>query len=75
MVYALSTHESELRLSWWYVAEMLGKAMLTMKRSSEDRKTPVRTIRAVRTGRARCAPRGGFSISSVMQCTVEDRVA
>ena len=36
---------------------MLGKAMLTMKRSSEDRNTPVRTIRAVRAGRARSGRR------------------
>jgi hypothetical protein len=29
---------------------MLGKAMLTMKRSSDDRKTPVRTTSAVKAG-------------------------
>ena len=40
-------------LSPWKLAEMLGKAMLTMKRSSEERNTPVSTIRAVRTGRLR----------------------
>ena len=44
IVYALRTHESELRLSPWKFFEMLGKAMLTMKRSREERNTPVSTI-------------------------------
>ena len=38
-----------------------GKAMLTMNRSSEERNTPVRTIRAVRTGRAAVPRRSGIS--------------
>ena len=35
---------------------MLGKAMLTMKRSSEDKNTPVSTISAVTVGRDRPEP-------------------
>jgi hypothetical protein len=50
MVYALRIQDSELRLSPWKFNEMLGKAMLTMKRSSEERNTPVSTTRAVRVG-------------------------
>jgi hypothetical protein len=43
---------------------MLGKAMLTMKRSSEERNTPVSTIRAVRTGRP------PFGVSAVLEGAV-----
>ncbi len=53
---------------------MLGKAMLTMNRSSEDRNTPVRTITAVNTGRDRGGAAAGVSISSVMQRTLEEKV-
>ena len=35
--------------------------MLTMNRSSEDKNTPVSTINAVRTGRARLAVTVGLS--------------
>ena len=77
MAYALSTQERELVLSPWKLVEMLGKAMLTMKRSREERNTPVSTIRAVRTGRARfgvsVAP--GLAVSSVTKLTVPTRVS
>ena len=39
--------------------EMLGKAMLTMNRSREDRNTPVSTIRAVRPGAGRARDADG----------------
>jgi hypothetical protein len=54
---------------------MLGKAMLTMNRSSEDKKTPVSTIRAVRTGRGRVAGAGGLSMSSFIKRTLREKVA
>ena len=63
-------------LSPWKFAEILGKAMLTMKRSSEERNTPVSTIRAVRTGRP---PSGGAldrsTLGSVMKLTLREKVA
>jgi hypothetical protein len=52
MVYALSTHDIERSDSPWKLGEMLGKAMFTMNRSSDDRNTPVSTTSAVRVGRA-----------------------
>ena len=57
---------------------MLGKAMLTMKRSSEDKNTPVRTIRAVSAGRERFDAEGAVgacSVSSVMQLTIGSKVS
>ena len=62
----------ELNDSPWKLFEMLGKAMLTMNRSSDDRNTPVSTTRAVRVG---CDPEGlavlpGSVVSCVMGLTV-----
>ena len=55
---------------------MLGKAMLTMKRSSEDRNTPVRTIRAVSTGAGALAgERRARPVSSVMKRTLQKKVS
>jgi hypothetical protein len=49
---------------------MLGKAMLTMNRSSDDRKTPVSTTSEVTVGPA---PREvGLVLSSVMKRTVAE---
>jgi hypothetical protein len=61
----------------WKLFEMLGKAMFTMNRSSEERKTPVSTTSAVRVG---CASDvdvlgPGTTVSSVMRLTVTERVA
>ena len=54
---------------------MLGKAMLTMNRSREDRNTPVRTMREVSTGRGRRTAADGLSISSVTQRTLREKVS
>jgi hypothetical protein len=75
MAYALSTQESERVLSPWKLAEMLGKAMLTMKRSREERNTPVSTIRAVRTGRLPLSvpAESAVAVSSFTKPTVQDK--
>jgi len=56
---------------------MLGNAMLTMNRSSDDKKTPVSTIREVATGRARLPdtdPTGGVLVSTVIKLTLTWKV-
>ena len=68
----------ELNDSPWKLFEMLGKAILTMNRSKDERNTPVSTTRAVSVGRAPPAvavfpelvvlPEG--VVSSVMRLTV-----
>ena len=49
---------------------MLGNAMLTMKRSREDRNTPVSTISAVRVGRVGATADPFFG--SVIKLTVSN---
>jgi hypothetical protein len=76
MVYALNTHDMELNDSPWKLFEMLGKAIFTMNRSSEERKTPVSTTIAVNVGWDVDPFVGplGTAVSCFMRWTLVERV-
>jgi hypothetical protein len=54
---------------------MLGKAMLTMNRSSDDRKTPVSTMREVTVALGSFGRTRGGVVSTVMKRTVTKKVS